>query len=63
MAVSGLGLMLILLIATPALFCILAIRDLVKLAKHRRTIPLSPQESRPVFMRGQPNSDLISEDV
>lgn len=63
MAVTGLGFMLILLIALPALLCIHAIRDLVKLAKHRRTIPVCLQENRPVFMRVQPISDLINEDV
>jgi len=60
--VTALGLVVI-LIALSALLCILAIRDLVKLAKHHRTRPDSLHESRPVFVRSQPISDLIHEDA
>ena len=60
--VTALGLMAI-LIALSALSCILAIRDLVKLAKHRKTRPDSLHESRPVFVRSQPISNLINEDA
>lgn len=63
MTVTGTGLMLIVLIGLPALLCVLAIRDLMKLARHRRTRLATLQESRPVFVRNQPISDLIHEDA
>jgi hypothetical protein len=59
MAVTALGLMLILLIALPALLCIRAIRDLVKLAKRRKRRPTRLQESRPDFLPNQPILGLI----
>ena len=55
MAVTGPGLVVILLITLPAVLCILAIRDLVKVAKHRKTRPGTLQESRPLFVRTQPD--------
>lgn len=55
MAVTGPGLVVILLIAVPGLLCILAVRDLVKVAKHRKTGPGTLQESRPLFVRAQPD--------
>ena len=63
MTVTGSGVVVIFLIALPALFCILAICDLVKLAKHSKTRPGQLRESRPVFVRTHPISDLINEDV
>ena len=56
MAVTGPGLVVILPISFPALLCILAIRDLVKVAKHRKTRPGTLQERRPVFVRTQTRS-------
>jgi len=55
MAVTGPGLVVILLIGLPALLCILAIRDLVKVAKHCKTRLGTLQESRPFFVRTEPD--------
>jgi len=63
MAVTGTGLVVILLIGLPALLCVLAIRDLMKIAKHRRARRAALQAGRPLFVRTQPISPLTHEDA